>query len=274
MREALEPRHLINLKKGQVNATKLQLTFYIPNGLMAKTEMIVEVKDLTETVEYEDVKQIVDVEAPSAHEKLKVKESRSEIINAITPYYSLKLKNPASVYKVGTSFLKDISNGKKNFGFSSLAKNSNDIHLLVYGSFINYSLNQSVLIVVKDINDKSLDKYRDNFTKGTLWKWDTHDWGDVCFIDYKQINNYADELKKVDLNLVAHDFAAVLWSLPKDNVQDELQKASLEILSKINSLTLVVANGETKNKDLKKSAAYYQCFDIPLKGILAEGELK
>jgi hypothetical protein len=198
----------------------------------------------------------------------------NEIVNDIVPFFSLKLKNAPSIYKTGSTFLKDIANGKKHFGFRALSSQANEIHLLAYASFINYSLKQPVLVVVKDFNDKSFDKYRNNFTTGTLWKWKTKDWGNLCFIDYKQITKHAAEFKHLDIDMITNEFSAVLWSLYGTETEDELQKASLVILGKVNSVTLIVSKGGTKSKDLKKSADYYQCFDIPIKGILVEEELK
>jgi hypothetical protein len=211
-------------------------------------------------------------EVGTLKDKAKIKET--EDVNDVVPFLTLQLKNSHSVYKVGTTFLNDINKGNKHFGFSSLTKNQNDMHLLVYGSFINFSLKRPVLIVVKDINDPRFDKFRKHFTDGALWKWKTCDWGNLCFIDYKQINEYSEEFNNLDLDFITNEFSAVLWALPDSNIQVELQKASLSILSKISSVTIVACYGKTKTSDLKKSVEYYQCFNIPLKGVLAEEELK
>lgn len=294
MSEIIESHRMINLRKNQTNRSTIQLTFHIPQSMRARAEVIVEVITIADASTSENCKTIVtetatkykegidtDLRAiPSPVADLKVEalsiidEVQIEInepISEVIPFFTLKLKNQPTVHKIGTSFLKDISLGHKYFGFTSLTKNLDDLHLLVYGSFINYTLNRPVLIVVRDINDISLDKYRKDFTKGSLWKWNTYDWGNLCFIDHKQIIEHSEELKHLDLSFITHEFAASLWALPEGNVQNEFQKASLTILGKINSVTFVVDRGKTKNKDLNKSVTYYKCFDIAVKGILVGG---
>lgn len=192
----------------------------------------------------------------------------NDLTDEVIPFFSLELKNAPEVYKVGTFFLKDIANGQKYFGFACMSKKISDIHLLVYASFINYSLKKPVLVIVKDINDKAFDKYRTNFTQGTLWKWKTNDWANLCFVDYSQVRKFSEELKSLDLNSITDEFGSVLWTLGSGDVQDELQNASLNVLRKISSVTFVVCAGETRGDHLKKATAYYQCFDILPKGIL------
>lgn len=306
MSEIIEPRRTVSLRKNQKRGSTIQLTFHIPESMREKTEVIVEVRTISETVpakiirtvEAEEVSQYVEVtaETMATETMAAVAEAEPELTlpniteakaetetfkivgeiqvhveepaNEAFPYFSLNLSNQPDVYKIGTSYLKDISAGHKQFGFTRLTSRMDDLHLLAYGSFINYSLKQPVLLVVRDIDDKSLDKYRSNFTEGTLWKWKTFDWGNLCLIDYKQIVEHSEEFQHIDLNFITHEFAAVLWALPSVNIQDKLQKASLAILGKINSVTFIVGKGGTKSKDLQKSAAYYQCFDIAAKGIL------
>jgi hypothetical protein len=103
---------------------------------------------------------------------------------------------------------------------------------------------------------------------------ETFDWGNICFIDYEQINLHNEEFNQLDLGFITYDFAAILWALPSKNVQDRLQKASLAILSKISSVTMIANYGETNNKELKNSESYYKCFNIPLKGILFGEQIK
>lgn len=302
MVEALQLNNLTSKKsKVQRSSSTLQLTFHIPEGMKVSADIVLEMTKIEKT-NVQIIKQaITDIEIPKlvsfedgessalslapisdelldiveiAPESVDVKIQVREVDEAVIPFFSLKLKNSPSVYKIGTTFLKDIEVGKKHFGFAALSKNIDDSHVLVYASFINYSLKKPVLIIVKDINDKAFDQYRGAFTKGTLWKWETHDWGNLCFIDYKQINQCAEEFKHVDLDFISNEFVAVLWALPAGDVQDELQKSSLCVLSKINSVTFVICSGETKSNDLKKSTAYYQCFDIPLKGVLIGESLK
>lgn len=301
MSDMIESPKIINLTnrtKTQKNGSTLQLTFHIPDGMRVKADVVLELSKVVNSslsiknepvVELGKPEILVVHEAPEAAVPLEsqsvaadliapaaaeVKIHINELANDVIPFFSLKLKNSASVYKIGTSYLKDIANGQKHFGFVSMSKQLDDLPLLVYASFINYSLKKPVLIVVKDINDKAFDKFRANFTKGTLWKWQTNDWGNLCFIDYKQINKYTEELKQLDLSFITDEFVSVLWALPSGNVQDELQKSSLNIISKISSVTFVICKGETKNNDFKKSAAYYQCFDIAIKGILIGENLK
>lgn len=306
MSEMIESPRVINLGKQTKNrksGTTLQLTFHIPEGMKVSADLVLEMSQITEptllvkdnvvevlsepkvalesaqeivakpeltslaspvVMESELTPVVVESTPEVADVRIHIKEASSDII----PFFSLKLKNAPSVYKTGTTFLKDVANGKKHFGFASMSKQLDELHLLVYASFINYSLKKPVLVVVKDLNDKAFDKYRSNFTEGTLWKWQTYDWGDLCLIDYKQINQYAEEFKHLDLSFITEEFVSILWALPSGNVQDELHKSTLVILNKINSVTFVIRSGETKNNDLKKSAAYYQCFDIPVKGIL------
>ena len=61
-----------------------------------------------------------------------------EVVNDVYPFFSLNIKNQAELFKVGASFIADIGQGRKQFGFASLFKESNEKHLLAYGSFINY----------------------------------------------------------------------------------------------------------------------------------------
>lgn len=176
------------------------------------------------------------------------------------------------MFKIGASFLKDIAIGQKHFGFSYLCNSQLDTHLLAYGCFINYSIKQPVLIVVNDLDEIELDKFRENFTPGTMWKFSTLEWGKICFIDLKQIYHFSEEFNLLNLSQMTKDFDATFWALPNENLKGKMQKVSLSILSEIHSVTLVARYGETKASEIKKIASYYQCFDIPLKGLLTEEE--
>ncbi len=297
------------------HGSTVQLTFHVPEGMKEKLdfnlgkesikEELEELKKIEamkiadalrkieaiEAVEQLDIAEVKYIESETTSNKLDSIEEASivgpspiiakeklhinELNDDVLPYLSLKLKNQQMVYKIGQSFIQDIQAGLKNFAFSTLAERTDDRHLLVYASFINYSLKQPVLVVVKDFKDKSLDKFRANFTSGTLWNWNTKDWGNLCFVDYNEILKYAEEFNTVDLSFITHEFSAVLWTLPEGNIQDELQKATLPILGKLDSVTFIVSKGKTTNKNVKKAATYYQCFSIPVKGILVgEGEIE
>lgn len=197
-----------------------------------------------------------------------------EINNEIFPFFSLVIKNQAELFRVGTSFVNDIEKGQKQFGFASLSKESNEKHLLAYAGFINFTLKSSVLIVVKDLNDKVWDQYRGNFTAGTLWKWNCSDWGGLCFIDYKQIALHADSFNRADFGEISSRFSSVMWSLPDGELHDFIPQNAISILGKINSVTFVASAGETPMRKLMKMRAYYQCFGIPVKGVLTEGKAK
>lgn len=186
------------------------------------------------------------------------------------PLFSLSLNNQSELYKVGRSFVEDIANNKTQFGFASLTDGANDNSLLAYGSFINFTLKRSVLLVVRDLNDKSWDEYRKNFTPGTLWKWNCCDWGDLCLIDYEEIAKHAESFNTFDFNIVADEFAAILWSLPTGDLHKSIPKSAFNILQKINSVTLILNQGKTLGKELKDTIAYYKCFSIPVKGVLVE----
>jgi hypothetical protein len=249
------------------NGTKIQLVFHLPKTYQSETQQMI--------IEVSTQETINENHSFTAHEKVVsendlVKLAALEKLNEINPFISLKLKNPESIYKIGTSYVSDIQKGYKHFGFANLTKQTNDLHLLAYGSFINYSLKKSVLIIVRDLNDKSFDKYRMNFTPGTLWNWRTSEWGNVCLVDYKQIFKHEENFNQMNLELITHEFSAVLWALPAIDVQGELKKAALPVLGKMDCVTFVTRYGDTRNEDLKKSAEYYKCFNISLKGVIAE----
>lgn len=205
--------------------------------------------------------------------KNKVKEIKvEEIADEAFPFLNLSIKNQAEVYKIGKSFINDISRGHNQFGFASFVKDGDAGHLLAYGSFINYMLKRPVLVVVKDLNDKSWDKYRKNFSIGTLWKWKSHDWGNLCFIDYNQISLHSDSFNQLDFSVISNEFAATMWAFPVSHLSISLPKNALKILEKIKSITLTISKGKTLALDLKKAISHYQCFDIPVKGILIEGK--
>lgn len=215
---------------------------------------------------------VVDVQRISHNKRIEHQNiNPEELVNETAPFLSLNLKNAPEVYKIGKSYLSDLVQGKKNFGFSSIFEKSNDLNLLAIGSFVNYSLNAPVLIVVQDLNDKIWNQYRPNFKSGTLWKWQTCDWGNLCFIDYQQINRRIEEFNQINLDFITKEFAAILWALPKGNLQKQLPHISLTIIRQLNSITLTIKSGETKAKDLKEIESYYKCFEIPVKGILSEG---
>ena len=229
-----------------------------------------EIKDevkIPEDLKIEEVQKVTPVSnANYNHEK-----KSEEHINEAVPFLSLNIKNAPVVYKIGKSFLIDIIKKKKNFGFSCIFDDSNDLNLLAIGSFINYSLNKPVLIVVQNLNDKIWNQYRPNFKAGSLWKWQTCDWGNLCFIDYPQINRRIEEFNLVNLNFITQEFAAVLWALPRGDLQEKLPQISLTILRQLSSVTITVKSGETTSKCLSEAGAYFQCFEVPVKGILRDG---
>lgn len=281
----IEVGNMLNSEVTPRREIQKPLMFYIPDNVRARAELISKVEASMDEFLLEEI--LVEETKPAKEEtkiyldlttdehaplfkkiEKEVKEEITRPEREIIPFFSLELEDPAAVYNVGTSFLKDIAEGKKHFGFCMMADAINDLHLLVYGSFINYSSKKSVLIVVRDINDKSFDKFRMNFTNGSLWKWKTCEWGNVCLVDYKQISGYAEEFKYLDLDFLTEEFSAVLWALPAGNKKNAPEEDSLNVLSKINSVTFVVGRGRTKSKDLEKMAKRYECFNIPAKGIL------
>jgi hypothetical protein len=125
--------------------------------------------------------------------------------------------------------------------------------------------------VVQNLKDKHWDQYRSNFRQGTLWKWKTCDWGNVCLIDYVQIGDHLEDFQNPDLNFIAKEFAAILWSLPKENFQSKIKTTRKNILKEISSITFIVESGKTTLKELKEAESYYQWFEVPVKGILKKG---
>lgn len=306
MTETILPRRS-SQKRNSSKSMPVQLTFHIPQGMKERLEFKNEdeITDELEAIKNAEVLKIVEsirkIEAikavenqarlpentefeteailPKAAFKETLKETleeklyKNEITSDVYPFLQLQLKNQHMIYSIGASFISDIEKGLKNFAFAMMDQNSLAKTLLVFASHINYSIKKPVLVIVKNFEDPSLDKFRQNFTDGTLWKWKSRDWGNLCFIDYSEIKKCTEDLSKVDLDFICHEFSAVLWEVPARNVQDELQKASLPILGKLDSVTFVISKGETKNKVVKKAAAYFECYGIPLKGVLmSEGE--
>lgn len=306
MNNNLESQKLINLTKKQKSGTSLQLKFHIPKGMHVGASFTVDVQLHSENFVEKDIfveavgenKAILEFNNP-AEDNFKLTEVEinkgespvvvtnnqkktiatvdiqvEEAISEVVPFYSLKLKNSQDVYKVGMSFVKDITNGVKHFGFVTMSNLIDDLHLLVYGSFVNYNLKKPVLIVVKDFNDPAFDLYRHHFTAGTIGRWDTNDWGDLCVIDGKQLNTHSENSRSTDFDYLLEEFTAVFWALPSQDVQNVFNRFGLEVLGKIHSVTYVIQAGETKNTNLNKSTEYYQCFDIAVKGVLIREGIK
>lgn len=279
MTEVLKSDHTKLERLTPVKESKLKLVFHVPRNVETKSsdqsiEMLVEVRAVS-TEETLIVDTPTNAIAP-VKSIIQEKVHQTEFVSDVIPFFSFKLSNSPAVNQVGNSYIKDLEKGYKHFAFSSLIKDEEDMSILVYGSFVNYKSRKPVLIVVNDLKHEMFNQYRSNFSKGTLWKWQTHDWGNVCLIDYKQLEKCADDFQKADIDFITHEFQAVFWALPSDNKEApvEIQKVLLPILNKINSVTFITKNGETKTKILKKSADYYNCFNIPVKGILTVGDDK
>lgn len=217
-----------------------------------KVEEIVVVK-ATEEVTKETIEPVVEIAEP---------------IREIIPFYELKLQNPEAVYKVGNSYLADIEQGKKHFGFASFKEEANDSLLLVYASFIQQALKRPVLIVVKNVEGKSFDRHRTQMSDGNLLGWKTKDWGDLCFVDYRQLITTENKFNKMNIEFINNHFAAVLWSIPKGNAHDKFQQVFLTMVGSLNSLALVLEKGITTSKEVNNTVEYYKCFNVPIKGML------
>ncbi len=195
---------------------------------------------------------------------VEIKEEKTKVV----PFFELRLQNPEAVYKVGHSFLSDIEKGKKHFGFASHVKHGSESMLLVYASFIQHSLKKPVLVVAKDMASSDFDNHRMKFEEGQLLNWKTWEWGDLCFVDHKQLISTEKEFAKTELEFIHNHFSAVLWSLPTCNTNDRFQQVFLSVLGKLNSITMVVEKGATESKAINKTAEYYNCFNVPVKGVL------
>lgn len=217
---------------------------------------------------------IPELGGPAPREIFREQAVEEEIVEEVYPFSSLKIKNQMELFRIGKTFVKDIEQGQKQFGFASLSNCYCEEQLLAYGSFINYTLKRPVLIVVKDLKDKFWDQYRANFSKGTIWKWNCSDWGNLCFVDYAQINSQSSGTNSLNFEIIAKDFAAVMWALPRTDVNAHVPRNALNILEKMNSITFVLKKGKALAKDAKKAAAYYQCFGISVKGFLTEEKVK
>lgn len=192
----------------------------------------------------------------------------------IFPFFSLPLKNQAELVRIGKSFIADVERGQKSFGFSSLEEGSTEQHLLAFAGFLNFSLKAPVLMVVSSFKDSCWEQFKDNFTEGTLWKWKTHDWANLCIVDHEQINMHGDSFNSLDFNIITKEFGAILWSLPKSNVEKTFPKNTFSIMEKVNSITFLANKAESSITELKKSVFYYDCFGIKLKGVLTAGNEK
>lgn len=196
-----------------------------------------------------------------------IKKTKEEIF----PFFSLSIKNQLELVRIGKSFIVDIERGQKVFAFSNLGEGSSDKHLLAFAGFLNFSLKAPVLVVVNSFKNECWDQYKKNFTQGTLWKWNTLDWGNICFVDSEQMNKQADGFNSLDFSIITKEFGAILWSLPSSNVEKKFPKNGISILEKVNSVTFLVNSTKNTIADLKKSVAYYDCFGIRFKGVLRAG---
>lgn len=191
-----------------------------------------------------------------------------EMKTKVVPFFELRLHNPEAVYKVGHAFLTDIEKGKKHFGFTTLSTTESESLLMVYASFIQHSLKKPVLVVTKNIASSDFDIHRKHFNEGMLLNWKTWEWGDLCFVDHSQLLKTEKDFAKTDLDFIHNHFSAILWSLPSGNTHGNFQQVFLSILAKLSSVTMVVEKGVTKSKTINKAADYYNCFNIPVKGVL------
>ncbi len=187
----------------------------------------------------------------------------------IAPFLSLNIQNAPATYAVVKSYLSDISAGKKNFGFTSLGKNINDLTILGIGSCISYSMdNAPVLMVVNNINAPEWDKYRASFSSGQLGKWKTYDWANLCLIDYNEILSNSMESIQLDLKIINEEFTSVLWTLPSIEQSNSLKQFYITVFKNLDSVALIVPKLPVEFKKIAKIESFYSSIGIRLKGIL------
>jgi hypothetical protein len=298
MMEMLKENNLRTLRKK--SNTKSTLVFQIPESVInrlnqiplqeeiileleTREEKVVSLDNLDATANFNSELEIKEVEFDFRVEQIIIEKDVAEVVvepivesileikspkREITPFYELKLQNPEAVYKIGHSYLADIEQGKKHFGFSNFKEGSGESHLLVYASFIHQALKKPVLIVVQNLEGNSFDRYRSQLTEGNLLGWKTKDWGDLCFVDYRQLTSSENKFNKTNVELINNQFAAILWAMPKGNARDKFQHIFLTMVGNLNSLTLMLEKGVTTSKEVNKTVEYYKCFNVPIKGML------
>jgi hypothetical protein len=190
----------------------------------------------------------------------------------IAPFLSLNISNAPAIYAVVKTYLSDISSGKKNFGFTSVAKNVDDLTILGIGSCISYSMDNSpVLMVVNNINSPEWDKYRSSFSIGQLGKWKTYDWANLCFIDYNEILSNSMESIQFDLKVINEEFSSVLWALPSIEQSNNLKQFYITVFKNLDSVALILPKLPVDYKKISKIEKFYSSIGVRLKGILKGG---
>jgi hypothetical protein len=203
-------------------------------------------------------------------EKMPSKKEEFEKIDVV-PFSEIKMKNTPEVYKVTKSFIRDIEEGKKSFGFLSVGYEMSDLSLLGIASCLSYSRNNSaILLIVKNLGSSEWDKYRKKFNMGNLGDWKTFEWGNLCLIDYKELNS-SQKIHPIDFNFIYSEFDAILWSVPENGKELKQNEIYLDILRSLDSITIQLKLQQVALKELKKIEYHYKSLGIPLKGILREG---
>ena len=211
--------------------------------------------------------------------KIRASLSRKTVIERqkdVVPFLELNIKNAPSVYAITKSYIEDIKQkNKKNFGFTSANTNVSDLILLGIGSCISYSLdNMPVLLVVNNTMSPDWDKYRKNFTPGTIGRWKTYDWGNICLLDYNEILSTSLESPQIDLKIINEEFGSVLWSLPPIEQSENLKQFYISVFKSLDSVAMVIPELPAKFSEVEKIQKFYSSIGVPLKGILNGGKKK
>jgi|GEM_PF-707410 len=195
-------------------------------------------------------------------------EISEKLVEAI-PFNELVLSNKVDILKIAKSFISDIEKDLNIFSFKGIkAKKEVDDSIVSIASTVSYLRNNSsVLLFLENFSHSSVAKYRKKMTPGSLGRFKTYEWGNVCIIDLSESDQSKISIQKIDLEILFNEFDAIFWNMGDDENQNN-SNLMLTLLGISKSWTMVLNQSKSTYKEIQKAQKHFENFGINLKGIM------
>ncbi len=189
------------------------------------------------------------------------------------PFNEIELKNKVEILKIAKTFVADIEKGNKIFAFKGIStQDLVDDSLSSVGLTASYLRNNSaVLFFLEDFSRSYISKHRKKMTPGSLGRFKTYEWGNVCIVDLSEDEQSMISVQKLDLEILTNEFDAIFWNVGDDSKMNK-SNLILTLLGISKSWTMVLDQTKAKYREIKKVQKNFENFGITLKGLMKSEE--
>ncbi len=206
---------------------------------------------------------------------------------SIDPKYQLNLfyqiKNLNSFYKTARSYLADYNHGVRSFAIAcEYAGERPSLNALALASFFQSKIEGLSVFTLapKSVLEKFEHESRVERIKGKNCGVDInlyHYGPNMTAISLEElaiINSQLDNFKEFFevMKILVSRYDVSFWSLPHYNELKDMKKFLFILTNFVQNVSIVIRRGKTTQRGLRDLKRFFQNYNVPVKGVLVEGQ--